>query len=65
MKMPDLINYIGLAIAVGVGALLGYGITKYAVSGKEYREKHRKELIRGIIEGLIFMMLGYMLYWGG
>ncbi len=63
--MSGAINYVGLGISVLIGALLGYGVTKYMVSGKEYREKHRKELIRALVEGLIFMILGYMLYWYG
>jgi len=63
--MTGAVNYVGLAVAVLMGAGLGYAITRYIVEGEEYRKKHKKELIRTIVEGLIFMMLGYMVYWYG
>ena len=61
--MTGAINYLGLGIAIIMGAGIGYAIARYLGSDKEYRKKHKKELLRIIVEGSVFLMLGYLIHW--
>ncbi len=64
-KLPGIINYIGLAIAIGIALILLGGTIKYAVSDEKYREKHKKEMIRAYVEGTLFILIGLMVYFFG
>ena len=63
--MPGIINYIGLAIAIGIALILAGGTIKYALNNEKYREKHKKEMLRAYVEGTLFILLGLMVYFFG
>ena len=60
--MPGLINYLGLFIALGITAILIGGTIKYVLGDEKYRKKHRRDLIRALVEGTIFIIIGILVY---